>query len=102
MTAREVRALTNLRFQKPEIPMSTSLDRPIPVTDDRGRPLLHSGYVEPEPGSVVLVNGEFGCAWQRQFDDGSWRSVRGGRPRAWSWLLTRRNLVLVYDAAVRS
>ena len=71
-----------------------------PITDDRGRPLVRRTE-EPEPGSVVLVNGEFGCAWQRQFDDGLWRSVRGGKPRDWANMLTRRNLVLVYDAEVR-
>lgn len=74
----------------------------IPITDDRGRPLIREAdSIEPEPGSVVLVNGEFGCAWQRQFDDGLWRSVRGGRPRDWANMLTRRNLVLVYDAEER-
>ena len=71
-----------------------------PITDDRGRPLVRR-TPEPEPGSVVLVNGEFGCAWQRQFDDGLWRSVRGGKPRDWANMLTRRNLVLVYDAEIR-
>lgn len=73
----------------------------IPFTDDRGRSLVSSNEAEPEPGSVVLVNGEFGCAWQRQFDDGLWRSVRGGMPRTWAYMLGRRNLVLVYDASVR-
>lgn len=74
----------------------------IPITDDRARLLVGGAKaIEPEPGSVVLVNGEFGCAWQRQFDDGLWRSVRGGKPRDWANMLTRRNLVLVYDAEVR-
>lgn len=75
--------------------------RPVSLTDDRGRLTTSPAWAEPEPGSVVLINGEFGCAWQRQFDDGLWRSVRGGRGRDWSYLLDKRNLVLVYDADVR-
>lgn len=74
----------------------------LPITDDRGRIVYQTNAIEPEPGSVVLINGQFGCAWQRQFDDGQWRSVRGGKPRDWDWMLTRRNLVLVYDAVDRS
>ena len=74
-------------FQKPTLkerhPMSYPDFRHIPITDDRGRSLMGANEVEPEPGSVAMVNGEFGSAWQRQFDDGLWRCVRGGRPRDW-------------------
>lgn len=84
-------------FQIPEY------KRPIPVTDARGQVLVKSDETEPEPGSIVLVNGQWGCAWQRQFDDGLWRSCRGrgGRGRDWAYMLARRNLVLIYDAPVR-
>lgn len=77
----------------------------IPITDDRGRLLVQGATtIEPEPSSVVLVNGETGMAWQRHFDDGLWHSTRpqDGKPRDWANMLTRRNLVLVYDAEVRS
>lgn len=80
--------------------------RPLPITDDRARLIVTAPVwteLEPEPGSIVLVNGEWGCAWQRQFDDGLWRSCRGrgGRGRDWAYMLARRNLVLIYDAPVR-
>jgi hypothetical protein len=82
--------------------MTTLKSRLIPITDDRARLLLSEGQdQEPEPGSVVLINGEWGCAWQRQFDDGLWRSVRGGRGRDWGYILSKRNVVLIYDAAIR-
>jgi len=84
-----------------DIPTTASTARIIPLTDDRARPLTADSQWEPEPGSVVLINGQYGSAWQRQFDDGLWRCARGGRPREWSYLLEKRNLVLVYDAAPR-
>lgn len=76
----------------------------LPLTDDRARSLVPANETEPQPGSVVLINGPFGMAWQRHFDDGLWHSTRpkDGRPREWAYLMSKRNLVLVYDAAVRS
>lgn len=87
-----------------QIPEYKSHSRPVPLTDDRARLLVGGARnIEPEPGSVVIVNGQWGCAWQRQFDDGLWRSCRGrgGRGRDWAYMLTRRNVVLIYDAPVR-
>lgn len=72
------------------------------MTDDRGRCVMSSDEPEPNPGSVVLVNGEFGMAWQRRFDDGLWHPTgNAGRGREWTWMLTHRNLTLVYDCAAR-
>lgn len=57
---------------------------------------------EPEPGSVVLVAGVYGLAWQLHFTDGMWHSASPSRFRkTWEELLTERNLVLIYDAAPR-
>ncbi len=83
--------------------MTTLPSRIIPITNDRAQVLVPDDAFEPEPGSVVLMNGQWGQAWQRQFDTGMWNcaSGRGGRGKTWEWLLTKRNLVLVYDAAVR-
>lgn len=80
--------------------MSTALEM-IRLTDARGNPTGEYHDVEPEPGSVVLLHGEHGTAWQRQFSDGLWHRVGGGRPRQWESLLANRNVVLVYGAAVR-
>jgi hypothetical protein len=71
------------------------------VTDTRGRFPSHAYDHEPEPGSVVLSNGEHGTAWQRYFSDGRWHRVGGGRACTWAEMLTKRNLVLVYDAPFR-
>lgn len=82
--------------------MST-MSQPIPLTDDRGKLLIgkqRSQSFEPEPGSVVLTEGEHGTAWQRFFSDGKWHSIRGGSLH-WGELLRKRNLVLVYDASER-
>lgn len=77
-------------------------DRLIPVTDTRGCLLLEPNEMdEPLPGSVVLTNGAYGTAWQRYFSDGLWHRVGGGRGRDWAYMLTHRNLVLVYDAPER-
>jgi hypothetical protein len=85
--------------------MSTATHRPVPLTDDRGTVLLgkrmFNPNAEPNPGSVVLSEGEFGTAWQRFFSDGRWHPTRGGGSRSWDQMLTKRNLVLVYDAPVR-
>lgn len=74
------------------------------VTDDRGRPMLDGDdAAEPLPGSVVLTDGEFGTAWQRYFADGMWHRVGGGsgRGKPWSFFLSKRNVVLAYDAHER-
>lgn len=76
-------------------------DRAIPMTDARGAVLMRVDEDEPLPGSVVLTEGQHGSAWQRFFSDGLWHPVRGGGPRTWEHLLTKRNLVLVYDAPER-
>lgn len=69
------------------------------LTDDRGSLLLR--VPEPEPGSVLLTEGVHGTAWQRHFADGLWHSTRGGSPKRWADLLKKRNVALVYNAAVR-
>ena len=56
---------------------------------------------EPTPGSVVLVMGPTGTAWQRYFTTGEWHRCGGGRPRSWGWLLRQKNLVLAYSAPER-
>lgn len=55
---------------------------------------------EPPCASVVLVGGPTGAAWQRQHSTGKWHST-DGRVRPWRSMLTRRNLVLVYEAPAR-
>lgn len=74
----------------------------IQLTDDHGR-VVCSEIAEPNPGSVVLTSGEFGTAWQRLFSNGRWSSTTPGGALSVTWqdLLTRRNLVLIYDAPVR-
>lgn len=74
--------------------------RPIPLTDDRGR-LFVPSPTQPEPGSVVLTNGPHGTAWQLFFSDGRWHPTRGGGSKSWTEMLTKTNLVLIYDAEVR-
>lgn len=74
----------------------------IPLTDDRGRPMLGGlDGDQPEPSSIVMDQGTHGTAWQRHFSDGLWHSTRGGRPLPWSAMLVKRNLVLIYDADAR-
>jgi hypothetical protein len=73
----------------------------IPLTDTRGRPLLSGGLSQPNPGSIVLTDGEWGTAWQRHFSTGRWHPTRGGGSVDWDTLSTRRNLVLVYNAPPR-
>lgn len=80
--------------------MSINLNYVIPITDERGKALVHN-RTEPEPGSIALTNGETGTCWQRFASDGLWHSTRGGRARDWRWMLNQRNVVLVYDAPAR-
>lgn len=70
------------------------------MTDTAGRPIVPL-HPEPRPGSIVLVHGEFGTAWQRQFSTGLWTRAGGGRARDWAWLMTQRNVLLAYAAPVR-
>ena len=82
--------------------MATNPNRLIQVTDSMGRCLLDKNdNQEPEPGSVVLVGGRHGTAWQRYFNDNRWHSTRGGRPVNWHTIMCKRNVVLVYDALPR-
>lgn len=75
------------------------------ITDDQGQ-VLDRAVVEeePYPASVVLTDGEFGTAWQRQFSgEQLWVRLGGGQAVTWEWLLAnKRNIVLVYDAAERN
>lgn len=73
------------------------------VTDDSGRLAIDEEQAfEPEPGSVVLTQGQHGTAWQRWFSDGKWHSChRPGQAKPWSWLLGQRNMFLVYEAPTR-
>jgi len=82
--------------------MTTMNSRLIPMTDDRARCILPTAELfEPHPGSIVLINGPFGQAWQRRFDDRLWHSTGGGNGKTWEHMLRYRNLVLVYDAPER-
>ena len=80
-------------------------DGPVPITDDCGRFVWHEhtdDITEPEPGSVILMGGAWGTAWQRWYIDGLWHSTRDkGGPKTWEWLLRTRNIVLAYDAEPR-
>ena len=69
------------------------------LTDHKGAPVVQ----EPEPphGSVVLVHGQTGTAWQR-FADGRWHPTRGGGGRTWEQLMCARNVILIYVAPVRT
>lgn len=68
------------------------------ITDTFGNPT--GPTQEPDLGSVVLVGGPTGAAWQRQHSTGKWHST-DDRVRPWRSLLKRRNLVLAYEAPAR-
>ncbi len=72
------------------------------ITDDQGTFLLDedSGY-EPLPGSIIMTEGAHGTAWQRWFGDGLWHRCGSSQKKDWAYLLTKRNVVLVYDADER-
>lgn len=78
-------------------------DRTIPLTGSRAELLVpEDDAFEPRRGSVVLVDGIYGTAFQRLFSDGLWHSAAGSlHGRSWLWLLGQRNLVVVYDADIR-
>ena len=48
-----------------------------------------------------MTEGYFGTAWQRFFSDGLWHSCRGGHPMTWEDIISKRNVVLIYDADER-
>ena len=76
--------------------------RMVPVTDHRGNFLLIGDDMEePFPGSILMTEGQYGTAWQRHFVDGLWHSTRGGSPKRWDDIISKRNVVLVYDADER-
>lgn len=81
--------------------ITTGNSTPVPITDTFGNPVHSRTDHEPEPGSVVLTDGEWGTAWQRHFSDGRWYPTKGGPAKTWAYLCTRRNLVLVYAARRR-
>lgn len=68
------------------------------LTDTLGNPL--EDIEPPAPGSILLVGGIHGVAWQRHFNGGRWHSTTGGT-RSFTSLMTQRNVVLVYNAPVR-
>lgn len=71
----------------------------VPLTDSKGATLLHpEDMSEPLPGSILMTEGSHGTAWQRHFMDGQWHSTRGGASKSWDDLISKRNVVLVYDA----
>jgi hypothetical protein len=45
---------------------------------------------EPPHGSVVLLNGVTGTAWQRHYTDGLWHSTAHAVPYTWANLLDTR------------
>ena len=82
--------------------MTTRLTSLIPVTNDQGELMLNADdSVEPLPGSIVMTEGFHGSAWQRHFNDGLWHRCGSTQRKDWAYLLTKRNVVLVYDAAER-
>lgn len=79
--------------------MTSSAVRLVYFTNHKGEVIVpEMDLREPEKGSVVLTNGQWGTAWQRHFSDGLWHRSGGGRGQRWENLLTQNNLVLVYDA----
>lgn len=68
------------------------------LTDTFGIPFVEID--QPEPGSVLMVGGPHGVAWQRHFSDGRWHSTTGGT-RSFRSLMRQRNVVLIYAATAR-
>ena len=77
--------------------------RSVPMTGRKGEPLLPAEEMEqPVRGSVVLVGGLTGTAWQRHHADGLWHSTLSRMKAAtWDEMVRRRNVVLIYDAEHR-
>lgn len=81
--------------------MTTMNSRLIYLTDGKGKCLLpEDDMIEPLPGSILMTNGIWGTAWQRQFSDGRWKST-SGQALDWDVLITKTDVVLVYDADER-
>ena len=70
----------------------------VALTDTFGIPLVE--MPEPEPGSILMVDGLYGVAWQRFFSDNKWHSTTGAK-RSFATLMEQRNVWLVYSAPVR-
>lgn len=68
------------------------------LTDTFGIPLTEID--QPEPGSVVMIDGPHGVAWQRFFSDGKWHSTTGAT-RSFRSIMRQRNVLLVYSAPLR-
>lgn len=82
--------------------MPTPTKRLIRVTDDQGMLMLDiEDSSEPLPGSIIMTEGIHGTAWQRWFGDGLWHRTGSSQKKDWAYLLTKRNVVLVYDADER-
>lgn len=74
----------------------------IHLTDRQARPTNRGLTLsEPAPGSVLLVGGETGVAWQRWFSTGLWHKTGGSKGRPWDWMLSQETLVLAYSAPER-
>lgn len=81
--------------------MTAMNSRLIYLTDGKGRSLLPEDDMEqPLPGSILMTNGRWGTAWQRRFSDGRWMSI-SGQTLDWDVLITKTDVVLVYDADER-
>jgi hypothetical protein len=104
MSTAQARAMsiTVSRNQRKEQTMPTRLTRLIRVTDDQGALVLdeQTSY-EPLPGSIIMTEGVHGTAWQRWHCDGLWHRCGSSQKKDWDYLLTKRNVVLVYDADQR-
>lgn len=80
---------------------TTLLTNPIQLTDTFGIPTVEGDEIDqPLPGSLLMVGGLHGVAWQRHFSDGKWHSTTGAT-RSFRSLLGQRNVVLVYNATPR-
>lgn len=71
----------------------------IEITDDRGNWSDRAFDDEPAPGSVVLVGGVQGNAWQLYASDGMWH--RGKYTLDWVQVRRERNVLLIHDAPPR-
>lgn len=68
------------------------------LTDTFG--LIVNDIEQPEPCSVLMVEGLHGVAWQRHVSDGRWHSSTGAT-RTFASLMRQRNVVLIYSAPAR-
>lgn len=86
----------------------THINDPAPTSaikrTENGLRILSTKDEVPEPGhgSIVLLHGEQGTAWQRLYSDGTWRSVAGSIADDWDALWEqhvnkRQGVILVLD-----